>query len=84
MVNNYLISGGVTARQISTTFTDTETTHVPKKLVCFSSYTEKWSKITLLTHVLSQAVRRLIVLAFHFRINQSARPKSTIYLCGIN
>ena len=51
MVNNYLISGGVTARQISTTFTDTETTHVPKKLVCFSSYTEKWSKITLLTHV---------------------------------
>ena len=50
MVNNYLIGGGVTARQISTTFTDTEVNN------CFSIYHTCTQKISLFLFIYRKMV----------------------------
>ena len=56
-----------------------------KKLVYFFQYTKKCSEIKLaMRDFVQSAAWRLILLAIHFQISQSAQMKSTTHLCGIH
>ena len=61
---------------------DTET----KILVYFCQYTKTCRKLNswraTLSHLLLVSTRRWIILAIHFPTSQSARARSSIYLCG--